>query len=107
MAAPGTANPRAELPSGTVTLLFTDVEGSTQLLQRLGDRYAAVLGEHRRLLRQAFESCHGCEVDTQGDAFFVAFRRAADAVVAASAAQRALAAHPWPDDGAVRVRMGL
>ena len=101
------ANPQAELPSGTVTLLFTDVEGSTQLLQRLGDRYAAVLEEHRRLLRQAFETCHGCEVDTQGDAFFVAFGRAADAVVAATAAQRELAAHPWPEGGAVRVRMGL
>jgi predicted ATPase/class 3 adenylate cyclase len=107
MAAPGTANPQAELPSGTVTLLFTDVEGSTQLLRQLGDRYASALEEHRRLLRRAFEACHGCEVDSQGDSFFVAFDRAADAVAAAVAAQRALAAHPWPEDGAVRVRMGL
>src|SRR5438067_7824630 len=107
MAAPGTANPQAELPSGTVTLLFTDVEGSTQLLRQLGDRYASALEEHRRLLRRAFEAWRGCEVDSQGDAFFVAFGRAADAVAAAVAAQRALAAHPWPDGEAVRVRMGL
>src|SRR3712207_7001673 len=96
-----------ELPQGTVTLLFTDIEGSTQLLRRLGDAYAGVLAKHQRLLREAFAAHGGREVDTQGDAFFVAFPRAVDAVQAAVAAQRALAAHPWPEGGAVRVRMGL
>ena len=96
-----------DLPRGTVTLLFTDIEGSTQLLRRLGDAYANVLAEHQRLLREAFAAHGGREVDTQGDAFFVAFPRAVDAVRAAVAAQRALAAHPWPAGGAVRVRMGL
>src|SRR3712207_2262398 len=96
-----------ELPGGTVTLLFTDIEGSTQLLRRLGDAYAGVLAEHQRLLREAFAAHGGREVDTQGDAFFVSFARAADAVGAAVDAQRALAAHPWPEGGAVRVRMGL
>src|ERR687886_1878324 len=96
------------LPSGTVTLLFTDIEGSTRLLQALGgERYAAVLADHQRLLRVAFQQHGGREVDTQGDSFFVAFSRAGDAVQAAVAAQRALAAHPWPEGGAVRVRMGL
>jgi class 3 adenylate cyclase len=96
-----------ELPSGTVTLLFTDVDGSTELVKRLGERYAAALAEHRALLREAFGEHGGIEVDTQGDAFFVAFGRARDAVVAAVAAQRALAAHPWPNDAAVSVRIGL
>jgi predicted ATPase len=79
-----------ELPTGTVTFLFTDIEGSTRLLEELGDRYAEVLGEHRRVLREALERHHGVEVDTQGDAFFVAFERASDAVEAAEEAQRAL-----------------
>src|SRR4051794_8748581 len=94
-------------PSGTVTLLFTDIEGSTRLLQRLGDRYAEVLADHSRLLRESWAAHGGYEVDTQGDSFFVSFARAADAVAAAVAAQRALAAHPWPDGVMVRVRMGL
>src|SRR5215216_6837618 len=98
----------AELPSGTVTLLFTDIEGSTRLLHALGgDRYADALAAHQRLLREAFAAHGGREVDTQGDAFFVAFPRAVDAVHAAVVAQRALAAYPWPDGAAVRVRMGL
>ena len=96
-----------DLPGGTVTLLFTDIEGSTRLLQRLGDAYAGVLAEHQRLLREAFAAHGGREVDTQGDAFLVAFPRATDAVAAAVAAQRALAAYPWPGGAAVRVRMGL
>src|SRR5919202_6029437 len=96
-----------ELPSGTVTLLYTDIAGSTQLLRRLGDAYAGVLAAHQRLLREAFAAHGGREVDTQGDAFFVAFPRAADAVQAAVDAQRALAAYPWPDGATVRVRMGL
>ena len=97
----------AELPVGTVTLLFTDIEGSTRLLQQLGDRYTDVLAQHDRLLRAAVDAHGGRVVDTQGDAFFVAFGRAADAVTAAAAAQRALAAHRWPDDAEPRVRMGL
>src|SRR6266550_3980158 len=90
-----------ELPSGTVTFLFTDIEGSTQLLHELGDAYADALAEHRRALRQVFERHDGIEVDTQGDAFFVAFSRAKDALAAAAAAQQAL------DGGPVCVRMGL
>jgi class 3 adenylate cyclase len=98
----------ASLPTGTVTFLFTDIEGSTTLLQRLGDRrYAEILEEHRRLLRAAFEEGHGQEVDTQGDAFLVAFHRASDAVATAVAAQRALTKHAWPDGTSLRVRMGL
>jgi YVTN family beta-propeller protein len=97
-----------ELPSGTVTFLFTDIEGSTQLLHQLGgDRYAEVLAEHERLLRAAFVAHKGRVVDTQGDSFFVAFRTAADAVAAAVDAQRDLAAEHWPHGGAVHVRMGL
>ena len=96
------------LPTGTVSFLFTDIQGSTELLHRLGDqRYGEVLLEHQRLLREAFAQEEGAEVDTQGDAFFVAFPRAWNAVVAAVAAQQALASHPWPEDVAVRVRMGI
>jgi len=95
------------LPTGTVTMLFTDIEGSTHLLQQLGDRYASVLAECRYLLRTAFQQWGGYEVDTQGDAFFVAFARATDAVLAAVEAQRALAAHTWPEGMAMHVRMGL
>jgi class 3 adenylate cyclase len=79
------------LPAGTVTFLFTDIKGSTRLLRELGDDYAAVLSEHRRALREAFERHGGVEVDTQGDAFFVAFAKATDALAAASAAHDALA----------------
>src|SRR5579872_1308517 len=96
-----------DLPTGTITLLFTDIEGSTHLLQRLGERYADLLNECRTLLCTAFQSFHGQEVDTQGDAMFAAFARASDALEAAVAAQRELALHSWPDDVAVRVRMGL
>jgi class 3 adenylate cyclase len=95
------------LPSGTVTFLFTDIEGSTRLLQRLGDTYATVLGDHQRLLRQAFAAHDGIEVDTQGDSFFVAFPTAPAAVAVAAAAARALAAYPWPEGAPVRVRIGL
>ncbi len=96
-----------ELPMGTVTLLFTDMEGSTRLLQLLGKRYADVLAECRDLMRAAFQQHHGHEVDTQGDAFFVAFARASDAISAVVTAQRALAGHSWPEGVPVRVRMGL
>ena len=97
----------AHLPSGTVTLLFTDIERSTQLLHQLGDRYAELLAAHHRLVRLAFGAWDGVEVDNQGDSFFVAFASAGDAVCAAIDAQRALAAHAWPAGVAVRVRMGL
>jgi predicted ATPase/class 3 adenylate cyclase len=96
-----------ELPDGTVTLLFSDIEGSTRLLQRAGDAYPGLLAEHRRLLRDAFARHGGYEVDSEGDAFFVAFASAGEAVAAAAAAQRALAEHEWPDDAEIRVRMGL
>jgi class 3 adenylate cyclase len=99
--------PVAELPTGTVTLLFSDVDGSTQLVKMLGERYGDVLAEHRHLLRAAFADRGGVEVDTQGDALFVAFASARDAVAAAVAAQRALARHPWRDEVEVRVRIGL
>lgn len=96
-----------EFPTGILTLLFTDIEGSTRLLQELGDRYAGVLKECRRLLRMAFQQGHGYEVDTQGDAFFVVFERAADAISSAIAAQRALFATHWPDQARVCVRVGI
>src|SRR5437016_8048789 len=89
-----------ELPSGTVTFLFTDIEGSTRLLHELGDAYAGALAEHRRVLRDAFTRHGGVEVDTQGDAFFVAFARAGNALAAAADAQDAL-------NGPIRVRIGL
>ena len=95
------------LPTGTVTFLFTDIEGSTKLLQRLGADYAHALGEHQALLRAAFAAHDGVEVDTQGDAFFVAFATAPEAVAAAAEATRALAAHAWPEGTTLRVRMGL
>jgi class 3 adenylate cyclase len=89
------------LPQGTVTFLFTDIEGSTRLLHELGDDYAAALEEHRRILREAFARHGGVEVDTQGDAFFVVFAKASDALAAARDGQAALRRGP------VRVRMGL
>jgi class 3 adenylate cyclase len=94
-----------ELPRGTVTFLFTDIEGSTRLLKELGEAYGAVLAEHQRLLREAFEAAGSQEIDTQGDSFFIAFPRAKDGVRGAIAGQRALAAHRWPEDAAVRVGM--
>src|SRR2546423_12653777 len=96
-----------DFPTGTITLLFTDIEGSTLLLQHVGEQYSRVLAQCRQVLRTAFQQFHGHEVDTQGDALFFAFARATDAVSAAVAAQRALASHTWPEGVAVRVRMGL
>ncbi len=95
------------LPAGTVTFLFSDVEGSTQLARQLGDRYPSVLDEHARLLRAVFAEQGGHEIDSQGDSFFVAFPRAKNAVLAAAAAQRALCEHAWPEGVECRVRMGL
>jgi predicted ATPase/class 3 adenylate cyclase len=97
----------AELPSGTVTFLFSDIEGSTRLLARLRSRYAGVLAEHQRLLRTAFDEHDGREVHTEGDAFFIAFARASDAIAAAASAQRSLASQRWPEGVQVRVRMGI
>ena len=97
----------AELPSGTVTFLFTDIEGSTRLLAQLRDRYAEVLAQHQRVLRAAFDVYDGREVHTEGDSFFIAFARATDAVAAAIAGQRGLASESWPDGVDVRVRMGV
>jgi predicted ATPase/DNA-binding SARP family transcriptional activator len=94
-------------PTGTVSFLFTDIEGSTRLLHELGAQYADALEAHRRLLRTAFAGHRGHEVDTQGDAFFIAFASATDAVACAVEAQRALARHSWPEDKELRVRMGL
>src|SRR2546421_3656869 len=97
-----------EQPTGTVTMLFTDIEGSTRLLERLGpERYGEALELHRRLLREAFERQGGYEVDYEGDAFFVAFAGAARAVVAASEGQTALAQAEWPEALEIRVRMGI
>ena len=96
-----------ELPAGTVTFVFTDIEDSTELLKRLGDEYPDVLSTHRRITRSAFSTHDGIEIDTQGDAFFFAFPRARDAVTSAVEAQRAHAAAEWPGGEVVRVRMGL
>jgi class 3 adenylate cyclase len=95
------------LPGGTVTFVFTDIEGSTKLLQELGDGFADVARDHRRIVRDAFGARGGTEIDTQGDSFFFSFPRARDAVAAAMDAQRALRDHPWPANAPVRVRMGL
>jgi len=95
------------LHSGTVTFLFTDIEESTRLLRQLGDHYADVLAEYRRLLRVVCHERRGKEVDTQGDACFVAFLSARNALTAAVAAQRAINVHVWPEGVSLRVRMGL
>ena len=92
-------------PGGTLTMLHTDVEESTLLTVHLGSRYPEILATHRTLVRAAFAAHEGHEVDTQGDSFFVVFPRATQAVAAAVAMQRALAAEAWPEGGAVRVRI--
>jgi class 3 adenylate cyclase len=97
----------SELPGGTLTVLHTEIEATTSLTVHLGDRYPEVLATHCALLRAAFTAHEGHEVDTQGDSFFVVFPRATQAVAAAVAIQRALAAEAWPEGGAVRVRIGL
>jgi class 3 adenylate cyclase len=96
-----------DLPAGTVTFVFTDMEDSTELLKHLGDGYRDVLTVHRRIVRDAFSGKDGIEIDTQGDAFFFVFPRARDAIAAAVEAQRAHAAATWADGVDVRVRMGL
>ena len=94
-------------PTGIITLLFTDIEASTRLVQLLGERYQDLLAEHHAILRQAIGAWDGLVVDTQGDAFFAVFAHAQDALAAAIASQRALAQHSWPAGLHVRVRMGL
>ncbi|MGH3331105.1 MAG: tetratricopeptide repeat protein [Nocardioidaceae bacterium] len=101
------STPNRLLPLGVVTFLFTDIEGSTRLLQRLGDAYGEVLRTHHRLLRNSFGAHGGVEVDTEGDAFFVSFASPQSAIAAAVEAQRALHAYPWPHGRPVSVRMGL
>jgi len=103
----GSVGAMTALPGGTVTFVFTDIEGSTRLLQELGEEYGDVAREHRRIVREAFGACGGTEIDTQGDSFFFSFTRARDAVAAAVEAQRGLRDHEWPRDVDVRVRMGL
>jgi class 3 adenylate cyclase len=95
------------LPSGTVTFVFSDIEGSTALVKRFGDAYGDLLTTHRRLVRDTFAGYGGIEIDTQGDAFFFAFARARDAVAAAVDVQRAHAEYDWPEGADVRLRMGL
>ena len=105
----GTHTPRPATfqQSGTITFLFTDIEESTNLLDKLGNDYAAVLADHHQILRAAIQKWNGHEVDTQGDAFFVTFARAMDAIQCAADAQRVLASHPWLHGKPLRVRMGL
>ena len=96
------------LPSGTVTFLFSDIEGSTSLLKQLGDeQYAGLLRTHRQIVREIFGQYHGQEIDTQGDAFFYSFHRAREAVAAAVAVQRAHNSQAWPEGVTVRMRLGL
>jgi len=97
----------AELPSGTVTFLFTDVEGSTGLVGKLGDGYGDVMAQHRRLLREAVAAASGHEIDSRGDEFFAVFARTRDAIEAALRAQRQFAQHTWPAGSSVRVRVGI
>ena len=95
-------------PTGSVTFLFTDIEGPTGLLQHLGDqRYAEILLEYHKIVRAAFEAGGGYEVDTQGDSSLIAFGSAHSAAATAAAAQRAINAHHWPEGAPIRVRMGL
>jgi class 3 adenylate cyclase len=94
-------------PSGNVTFLFTDIEGSTWLVQHLGGDYDGVLHEHNRLLREAWAAHGGYEVSTEGDAFFVTFDEPSKALGAALDAQRSLTSHEWPEGSEVRVRMGI
>ena len=102
-----TATDVADLPSGVVTLMMTDIEGSTALLQDLGEAYRELLGEARRIIGETITKAHGWPVDARADDFFGVFESPADAVRAAAAVQRALAERSWPGDARVRVRIGL
>ena len=96
-----------DLPTGTVTFLFTDVEGSTRLAQQLGDAWPPLLERHRVIARAAWAAHDGVEIGTEGDSFFVVFTSAPHSLAAAVAAQRGLAAEPWPADAPVRIRIGM
>src|SRR5690606_31286184 len=98
---------RASRPTRTVTFLFTDIEGSTLMVQRLGERWAEVLARHDAIVTAAIDGNRGRVVKTDGDSFFAVFEVAMDAVHAAVSAQKALAEEPWPEDAVVRVRMGI
>ena len=95
------------VPAGTVTFLFTDIEGSTRLLQKFGDRYGELVAQHHRALRESAAASGGTEIDVQGDAFFFSFPRARDRMAGALTAQRRLTDERWPGEAEVRVRMGL
>lgn len=97
----------AETPTGTVTFLFTDIEGSTRLAQALGPGWPPLLERHREIARRAWQEQHGVEIGTEGDSFFVVFTSAPQAAAAAVTAQRGLAAEAWPEGGQIRSRMGL
>jgi predicted ATPase/class 3 adenylate cyclase len=99
--------PAATLPSGHVTFVLTDIEGSTKLFRRLGDAYPPLLETHNALLREQWAAHGGAEVKTVGDAFIVAFESAADAMVASVAAQQAMTSHRWPSEGVMRIRVGV
>src|SRR5437870_2615057 len=96
-----------DLPTGTVTFLFTDIEGSTRLVKHLGDGWSEVLGDHQRLLRASFAAHSGNEIGTEGDSFFVVFATVRDALLAAVEGQLALLSHSWPESGRAKVRMGI
>jgi class 3 adenylate cyclase len=96
-----------ERPAGTLTLVFSDMEGSTRLARALGEGWPALLDRHRRLLRESVEAEGGTVVDCQGDSMFAVFRSASAGVRAATEAQRRMAAEPWPDGVVVRVRIGV
>jgi len=104
---PKRASNRKALPTGTVTFLFTDIEGSTRILTLMADAYTDLLDRHSQIMRSSIRENGGTEVTTEGDSFFAAFPSATNAVAAAVSAQRALAAAPWPEGASVRVRMGL
>jgi len=100
-------SPASDLPEGTVTFLFTDIEGSTKLLKQLGSKYADLISDHDKIIRDALDRWNGREVDTRGEEFFATFLKATEAVAASVEIQRAFARHPWPEEVLVRVRMSL
>jgi YVTN family beta-propeller protein len=107
LAPPSPVSAEPSVPTGTVTFVFTDIEGSTSLVKQLRDHYGELLERHHSLLRGAFGAGGGHEIDSQGDAFFFTFRRARDAVAAAVEAQRAFAAEQWPHAADVKIRIGI
>lgn len=97
-----------QMPTGTVTLMFTDIAGHTAMWERMGNDFMLILEEHNTIIREAAAKYNGYEVKTEGDAFMLAFAKASDAVLCAVEAQVALVNHPWPEDlGKIRVRMGM